>query len=243
MPALLARPYCSGPALVLNKLSYHRIGTPRGSLLHVFFHEIHGYVADYGYAAIVIGLVVEHLGLPVPGETLLVTGAVLASRGTLDIWLLLPLAWFAAVIGNTIGYLIGRTGGHHLLVRHGDHFGITQERLTKVEGFVQRYGAIVLIFARFIVVARQLSGIVAGSLNMNWFRFTLYNVIGAALWVGFWGLSAYWLGKGIFEYLRGAAIMEPLLLALSGIGLAVAILYVIMRPRDKNGDDENGHGV
>jgi len=212
-------------------------------LLHVFFHEIHGYVADYGYAAIVIGLVVEHLGLPVPGETLLVTGAVLASRGTLDIWLLLPLAWFAAVIGNTIGYLIGRTGGHHLLVRHGDHFGITQERLTKVEGFVQRYGAIVLIFARFIVVARQLSGIVAGSLNMNWFRFTLYNVIGAALWVGFWGLSAYWLGKGIFEYLRGAAIMEPLLLALSGIGLAVAILYVIMRPRDKNGDDENGHGV
>jgi membrane protein DedA with SNARE-associated domain len=210
-------------------------------LLHAFFHEIHLYVADYGYAAVFLGLVLEHVGLPVPGETLLVTGAVLASRGTLDIRLLLPLAWFGAFIGNTIGFLIGRTGGHHLLVRHGQHFGITRERLAKVEGFVQRYGAIVLVFARFIVVARQLSGIVSGSLNMNWFRFTLYHALGAALWVGFWGFSAYWLGKGIFEYLRGTAIMEPLLLAVSGVGLATAILYAIMRPREKNGGEKNGH--
>src|SRR6204780_2188936 len=64
-------------------------GPRRGRLPHSFFHEIHGYVGDYGYAAVTLGLLLEHFGLPLPGETLLITGAVLASHGTLDIWLLL----------------------------------------------------------------------------------------------------------------------------------------------------------
>jgi len=206
-------------------------------LLATFFQEIHRYVGDYGYAAIVIGLVVEHLGLPVPGETLLITGAALASRGTLDIRLLLPLAWFAAVIGNTIGFLIGRTGGQRLLIHHGDRFGITQERLVKVEGFVQRYGAFVLIFARFIVVARQLSGIAAGSLNMHWLRFSLFNAIGAALWVGFWGLLAYWLGRRVFEYLAELESMEPVLLTAAGVAIIAVIAYVIVHARRARGTD------
>ncbi len=206
-------------------------------MLASFFHEIHRYVGDYGYAAIIIGLVVEHLGLPVPGETLLITGAALASRGTLDIRLLLPLAWLAAVIGNTIGFLIGRTGGQRLLIRHGDRFGITHERLVKVQGFVQRYGAVVLIFARFIVVARQLSGIAAGSLDMHWLRFTLYNAIGAALWVGFWGLLAYWLGRRVFDYLHELAGMEPVLLTAAGIAIAAVIVYVVLHARRARGTD------
>ncbi len=200
-------------------------------MLASFFHEIHRYVGDYGYAAIIIGLVVEHLGLPVPGETLLITGAALASRGTLDIRLLLPLAWSAAVIGNTIGFLIGRTGGQRLLIHHGDRFGITHERLVKVQGFVQRYGAVVLIFARFIVVARQLSGIAAGSLDMHWLRFTLYNAIGAALWVGFWGLLAYWLGRRVFDYLHELAGMEPVLLTAAGVAIAAVIVYLVLHAR------------
>lgn len=206
-------------------------------MLATFFHEIHRYVGDYGYAAIIIGLVIEHLGLPVPGETLLITGAALASRGTLDIRLLLPLAWFAAVIGNTIGFLIGRTGGQRLLIHHGDRFGITHERLVKVQDFMQRYGAVVLIFARFIVVARQLSGIAAGSLNMHWLRFTLFNAIGAALWVGFWGLLAYWLGRRVFEYLAELEGMEPVLLTAAGVALAAGIAYVVLRARRARGTD------
>jgi len=200
-------------------------------LLHSFFHEAHRYVGDYGYAAVMFGLVAENLGLPLPGETLLITGAALASRGTLDIWLLLPLAWAAAVVGNTIGFLIGRTGGQRLLIRYGDRLGITHARLVRVEGFVQHYGALVIIFARFIVVARQLSGIAAGSLNMNWLRFTIYNAIGAALWVGFWGLLAYWLGGHVFSYLSELVDTEPVLLSATGIGLAAIIVYVILRAR------------
>jgi membrane protein DedA with SNARE-associated domain len=206
-------------------------------LLAAFFHEVHRYVGDYGYAAVIAGLVAENLGLPLPGETLLITGAVLASRGTLDIWLLLPLAWFAAVIGNTIGFLIGRTGGQRLLIHYGDRFGITRERLVKVEGFVQRYGAFVIIFARFIVVARQLSGIAAGSLNMHWLRFSIFNAVGAALWVGFWGLLAYWLGGRVFHYLAEIEVMEPVLLTAAGIGLAAGIVYVILHARRARGTD------
>jgi len=200
-------------------------------VFHDFFHTIHQYVGDYGYAAVTLGLLLEHFGLPLPGETLLITGAVLASHGTLDIWLLLPLAWGAAVTGNTIGFLIGRTGGQPLLVKYGHRFGITRKRLVKVEGFVERYGVLVIIFARFIVVARQLSGIAAGSLNMHWLRFTIGNAIGAALWVGFWGALAYWLGKGIFQYLAELEIMEPAMLIAACIALAAGILYVIWHGR------------
>jgi membrane protein DedA with SNARE-associated domain len=201
-------------------------------LLASFFHEAHHYVGDYGYAAIMVGLVAENLGLPLPGETLLITGAALASRGTLDIWLLLPLAWLAAVIGNTIGFFIGRIGGQPLLIRYGDRLGITHKRLLKVEGFVRHYGALVIIFARFIVVARQLSGIAAGSLNMHWLRFTIFNAIGAALWVGFWGLLAYWLGGHVFRYLGEFVDTEPVLLAAAGIGLAAGIVYMLFRGAD-----------
>ncbi len=206
-------------------------------MLHSFFQEAHRYIGDYGYAAVMVGLVAENLGLPLPGETLLITSAAEASRGTLDIWLLLPLAWLAAVIGNTIGFIIGRTGGQRLLIHYGDRFGITHERLVKVEGFVRHYGAIVIIFARFVVVARQLSGIAAGSLNMNWLRFTLFNAIGAALWVGFWGLLAYWLGRRVFEYLAEIESMEPVLWTAAGVALAAGIVYVVVRARRARGAD------
>jgi membrane protein DedA with SNARE-associated domain len=209
-------------------------------LLAAFFHEAHRYVGDYGYAAVMVGLVAENLGLPLPGETLLITGAALASRGTLDIWLLLPLAWLSAVIGNTIGFFIGRTGGQRLLIHYGDRFGITRDRLFKVEGFVRHYGALVIIFARFIVVARQLSGIAAGSLNMHFLRFSIFNAIGAALWVGFWGLLAYWLGGHVFQYLAQFMLEEPVLLTVAGVALAAGIAYVVWharRVRGANGRD------
>jgi len=206
-------------------------------LLHSFFQEAHRYIGDYGYAAVMVGLVAENLGLPLPGETLLITSAAEASRGTLDIWLLLPLAWLAAVIGNTIGFIIGRTGGQRLLIHYGDRFGITHERLVKVEGFVRHYGALVIIFARFIVVARQLSGIAAGSLNMHWLRFSILNAIGAALWVGFWGLLAYWLGGHVFHYLGQFMVEEPVLLTVAGIVFAAGIAYLVWHTRRARGRD------
>jgi len=188
-----------------------------------FAQHVHHFVTDYGYLAIFLGIFLEDFGLPTPGETMLIAGAVLASRGSLNIYWLLPIAWAAAVAGDSIGFLIGATGGHKLLIRYGSKIGITEARLKKVEAFFARYGDIVVVFARFFVILRQFNGIVAGTLEMPWPRFFLYNAIGAALWVACWGGATYWLGRRFFDYLRSFGWSGRLIIAAVALG-AIALL-------------------
>ncbi|HKT17153.1 MAG TPA: DedA family protein [Stellaceae bacterium] len=188
-----------------------------------FADEVHRFVADYGYLAVFFGILLEDFGLPTPGETMLIAGSVLASRGTLNIVWLLPVAWFGAVVGDSIGFFIGAFGGHRVLVRYGGRIGITTERLQKVEAFFARYGDIVVVIARFFVVLRQFNGIVAGSLEMPWPRFLLYNSIGAALWVGFWGGLTYWLGSRFFEFIHSVGWVGPTAAAVAIFALIVLV--------------------
>lgn len=194
-----------------------------------FAGEVHRFVADYGYLAVFLGIFLEDFGLPTPGETMLIASAILASHGSLNIFWLLPIAWIAAVIGDSIGYFIGATGGHRLLVHYGGRIGITLERLQKVEAFFARYGDIVIVFARFFVILRQLNGIVAGSLEMPWTRFVFYNAIGAALWVGFWGGLTYWLGRRFFEYIHLFGWAGPTMIALGTLAIIVIAIYLWRR--------------
>ena len=189
-------------------------------MLHGFFGEIERVVGDYGYLAVALGILLEDFGLPTPGETLLITGAILASGGALNIYILLPLAWLGAVIGDNIGYVIGHYGGHRLMLRYGARVGITDDRLKQVERFFERYGVWVIVFARFVVVLRQFNGIVAGTLEMHWLHFLVLNAIGAALWVAFWGMLAYWLGKGVLVYVADIHRLAPFMLAI----VAIAVL-------------------
>ena len=169
------------------------------------FGEVHHYVAQYGYLAVTVGIMLEDFGLPMPGESLLITGAILASQGTLDIRLLLHSR-------------LGRRGDRrqyrlvHRPLRRSPADGALWQpsrhhpgELEIGERSFQRYGDWVIVFARFIVMLRRLNGIVAGTLEMHWARFLVLNAIGAALWVGFWGTLAHWLGKRIFAMLATMA--------------------------------------
>lgn len=191
-----------------------------------FLGDIGHFIANYGYIAVALGILLENFGMPTPGETLLVFGGIAASRGKLDIRVLLLCSWLAAVAGNEIGYYIGRTGGHRLLVRYGNRIGITNHRLDKVEGFFDRYGDVVTIFARFVVGLRQFSGIVAGMLEMGWARFLLFNAVGAALWIGFWGMLAFWLGKRVLEFM---ANVWPLVIGVVVLVIASAAAHHFWR--------------
>jgi membrane protein DedA with SNARE-associated domain len=151
-------------------------------------------IAHYGPWAIFTLLLIEDLGIPVPGETALITGALLASQGKLAIEELLPAAWFGAVVGDNIGYAIGHFGGRRLVVRYGQRIGITHARLARIEHFFARFGSAIIVVARFFVGLRQLNGIVAGIGGMAAPRFMLFNAIGAALWVALWGFGVYLLG-------------------------------------------------
>jgi membrane protein DedA with SNARE-associated domain len=164
------------------------------------------YLEHYGYFAVFGGLLLESFGLPLPGESLLIAGAALASQGALHLIPLLVTAWGAAVLGDNIGYAIGRFGGRRLILRHGRHIGITERRLVRVEKFFGRYGAGVVLAARFFAVLRQLNGLVAGAAGMGWWRFLAYNALGAAVWVGVWGIGVYVLGhdlRGLVPWVHG----------------------------------------
>ena len=146
----------------------------------------------YGYGAVALAVGVEGAGIPAPGQTLLMAAAAdAASHPRLNIGWLLLVAFLAAALGNTLGYLIGRLGGRALLKR----LRINERHLQRVEAGFARWGAWVIVMARFFDGLRQLNGIAAGILEMPWRRFTRFNLLGAALWVGFWGIGIYFLDE------------------------------------------------
>lgn len=155
-------------------------------------------VASYGSAVLFVTLYFESFGAPLPGETALVASGVLAATGDLPISAVVAAAWLGAVLGDSTGYVIGRAGGRPLLMRFGPSMGLTPERFGRVADQMRRHGFVLVLIARFVVVLRQLNGLVAGVVQMPLQRFVTANALGAALWVGTWGLGPYlfvtWLG-------------------------------------------------
>jgi membrane protein DedA with SNARE-associated domain len=194
-----------------------------------FFLTVKPYLDHYGYWALFGAILLENFGMPVPGETLLIASALLASRGGMHIVPVLLIACVAAVTGDNIGYAIGRYGGRRLVFRYGRYVLITEERLQKAEGFFRRYGGAVVVVARFLAGLRQLNGIVAGTVKMRWRRFLVYNMLGAALWVGFWGILFYELGDQAGRFAASFNKMEFLLIC--GLVMALVILAVHLLQR------------
>ncbi len=153
--------------------------------------RVEPWLQRYGYWAVFGAVGVEGFGIPAPGQTILEAGAAASAsaHSRLRIGWILLVAFLAASLGNTLGYLIGRSGGVALLRR----LHIDRVHLDKVERGFDRYGGWLIVFARFFDGPRQLNGIAAGILEMPWAQFALYNLLGAALWVCFWGLGVYYL--------------------------------------------------
>lgn len=162
---------------------------------------IHVYLAKYGYFVLFAVICAESLGLPLPGETILFAASFLASTGQLHFAGVAVIAIAAAVLGDNIGYVIGRWGGRRLVDRYGSRIGITPGHLLHTERFFLRFGPKIVIGARFIPVLRQLNGIVAGGARMPWKRFVVYNFLGAFFWVGTWTTAIYLLGDQIRAWL------------------------------------------
>jgi membrane protein DedA with SNARE-associated domain len=202
-------------------------------MLDSLIGEAQRYVSDYGYTAVFLGVFLESFGLPTPGESLMIAGALLASRGQLNIYWVLLLCWIAAVAGDNIGYVIGKKGGRPLVLRYGPRVRIKHEHIERVEGFFERHGGAVVLFARFVVVLRQLNGIVAGTMGMNWWRFLIYNAAGAALWVGFWAGLAYNLGRRFREIMAWMSSLEPIVVIIAVAAIAVVLLYLWRQQRKR----------
>jgi membrane protein DedA with SNARE-associated domain len=202
-----------------------------GHLAHRLLKDIESGVARvepwlerYGYWAVFGAVGVEGFGIPAPGQTVLEAGAAAsATAGSrLQIGWILLVAFLGASLGNTIGYLIGRLGGLALLHR----LRIDKSHLDKVQKGFDRYGGWLIAFARFFDGPRQLNGIAAGILEMPWLHFTLYNLLGAALWVCFWGLGVYYLDLHLDAIVSLIRQVNPWVWGITLAGLAVLAIFL-----------------
>lgn len=162
-----------------------------------FLAVVGSYLGHYGYWAILLLVMVEDFGIPVPGETILIAGAIYAGTGRLNVAAVGVVGFAAAVVGDNIGFVIGHFAGRALVLRWGRYVFLTEERLDKAERFFERRGSVVIVIARFLEGLRQANGIIAGISGMHWLRFLVFNALGAALWVGAWVSAGYFAGNHI----------------------------------------------
>ena len=163
---------------------------------------IEHYINAYGAFALFVLVYFESLGAPLPGESGLIASSLMALKGYLHIEAVLLFVFLGAVLGDCTGYAIGRFGGRRLILRFGHHFKITPERLDKIEEQFNKNGIYIVATARFVVLLRQLNGVVAGSVKMNPIKFLIANIVGAAAWTLVWGLGPYLLSGILAPYIK-----------------------------------------
>lgn len=194
-------------------------------------HSLQPTLNHYGYLAVAGFVLLEDFGVPVPGETVLILGAVYAGTGRLSIWLVGLLAFLAAVTGDNIGFAIGHFGGRRLVERFGRYVLLTPERLDKATDFFERRGASIIIVARFVEGLRQANGIVAGTTGMHWARFLAFNAVGAALWVAVWTCIGYFSGNHITSIYNTATHYDVYFAIAVGVLLVGYIALRVRRSR------------
>lgn len=216
IPSSAEKPASASPPVAT--LSHRLLGDVRHEIA-----AVEPWLDRYGYGSVFAAVGVEGFGIPAPGQTLLIAGAAsAAAQARPHIGLLLLAAFLAAVLGSSLGYLIGRRGGRPLLRR----FRVDERHLARVEQGFARYGGGLIVIGRFFDGLRQLNGIAAGILEMPWWTFTLYNAVGAALWVGCWGLGIYYLEKHLHAILAIIRHLNPWVVATTLAGVLVLVLIL-----------------
>lgn len=184
--------------------------------------SLHELVRDHG--AWIVGVVIffESMGVPLPGESLLIAAAIYAATmGGVHIEWVVLAACIGAILGDNAGYLIGRRVGEPVLRRYGPRIGLTWKRQQLGRYLFLRHGSKVVFFGRFIAFLRTFAAVLAGVNNMPWGRFLAWNALGGAVWTGLYGFGAYALGDQVHR------LAGPVGLATAAIGVGVAIWLVL----------------
>jgi membrane protein DedA with SNARE-associated domain len=189
---------------------------------------------NFGYAAVALFIMIESSGIPFPGETMLLLASFYAAVShQLQIPLVIACAACGAIIGDNIGYVIGRTGGRPIVVRYGRYFHIKPQHLDLAEAFFAKHGNKTVFLGRFITLLRAWAAFLAGVNHMQWRTFLFYNAAGGILWATIFGTLGYIAGRFFhdnFEQVEGLATT----LGWLGTGLivvAVLTVFVVIRVR------------
>ncbi len=178
----------------------------------------------YGYWSVGVIVALESMGLPLPGETALVLGALYAStHHDMNVGGVMAAAALGAIIGDNLGYWVGREFGYRLLLRFGGYLRLTEPRIKLGQYLFLRHGQMVVFFGRFIPILRVLAGLLAGMNRMHWRQFLVANAAGAVLWVVVIGMSAYAFGKTLLRLTGPVAVCLFLIGAAALIGAGLFI--------------------
>jgi membrane protein DedA with SNARE-associated domain len=186
---------------------------------------VNHYLASYGLWALFFLVAAESSGIPVPGETALIAAAVLASQGVMVLWEVLVVAALAAIIGDNIGYWIGRKGGRTLLLRWRVTRTSAQRLLPPGERFFRRHGPKTVFLARFIAGLRVVAAWIAGITHMHWATFLKWNALGGIVWAVGYGLLAYFFGRALVDAISTYGLVAGVVLGVVAVAAFIGFKY------------------
>jgi membrane protein DedA with SNARE-associated domain len=163
-------------------------------------------LSTYGYAIVFLVVAAESLGLPLPGETILALAAVSAGTHQMSIAGVIAAAAAGAVIGDNVGYWIGRWGGYRLLRRYGHYIRVDERRLLIGRYLADRHGGKVVLFGRFVSILRTYAALLAGTTQMGWRRFLVFNAAGGVLWAATYGVAFAYFGSAVTSLQPSVAV-------------------------------------
>lgn len=187
--------------------------------------DIAGLIETIGYPAIFLLVMGECMGVPLPGETALLIASAAAGTGkAFNIWWVVAFAAGGAIVGDTIGYWIGRRGGRALVERIAGKFLIKHKHLEKAERFFERHGGKAVFFGRSVSYLRVLTALLAGASKMQYRKFLIYNAAGGIAWASVFGAAGYMFG-GKLDVLEEH--IHLIAVALSAVAAVAVIVYLI----------------
>lgn len=178
---------------------------------------VNQWVGQFGYVLVAVFLLIEAAGVPIPGETALVTAAALAGRGTLSIVGVIIAGCVGTILGGHAGFWLGVRGGHAAAKKHGRWIGLNEARLAKTHKFFEQYGSKTVALGRFVAFLRSFIGIFAGMSGMPLRTFALYNSIGGLIWVLTFSFLGFAFGRNLprlIHYIGRVSLLLAILIAL-----------------------------
>jgi len=195
---------------------------------HHIFDLLRGALVHYGYWAVAVALLLENAGVRLPGETVLLLASFLAySERELTLGWIVLIGTVAATLGDNIGYALGLYGGRPLLERYRNTFRISDSTVARGERLFARYGAVTILFSRFVFGMRVIAGPLAGALRMHWKKFAIFNFLGAAFWVTSISCAGYFFGSRrevLIHFMKRFDLVM-------GVGVVLLILVLWSRAR------------
>lgn len=202
--------------------------------MHFSGHALNHLISLYGYWAVMLFVGIESIGVPFPGETMLIAASVYAgTTHNLDVALVIAAASCGAVLGDNIGFWVGREFGYALLLRYHARLHLDERKLKLGQYLFLKHGGKVVFFGRFVAVLRTFAAVLAGINQMSWRRFLVFNCAGAIVWTSVYGLAGFYFGKEV-KHVVGPAGLAILVV----VAIVLVAAFIVLRRNEARLEEE-----